>query len=155
VLVSECDLLMPNPAIKTQEDLTLGVSRLDRVVRGADGDTAMSDPYTERLAAVRLRFVAKLDARIEEIESSLPQLSRENGLEVLEQAHRRAHDLCGIGPTLGYVETGKAARSIEQLLLAAVKAKRTLTEDEGARLREGIAHLRSTAGAEIHPPAQA
>jgi HPt (histidine-containing phosphotransfer) domain-containing protein len=69
-------------------------------------------------------------------------------------AHREAHGLCGVGATLGFVGTGKAARSIEQLLLAAVNGERTLTDDEIPRLREGIALLRSTATAEIHPAGQ-
>jgi HPt (histidine-containing phosphotransfer) domain-containing protein len=109
----------------------------------------MNDIFAERVAAVRRRFGVKLDARIGGIESALPQPGGKIGLNALAQAHRNAHDLCGIGATLGFVETGKVARSIEQLLLAAVKAERTLTDDEIPRLREGIALLRSTAAAEI------
>jgi hypothetical protein len=109
----------------------------------------MSDPYTERIAAVRVRFVAKLDARIGEIETALPQSGRQVGLETLTVAHREAHGLCGIGPVLGYVETGKAARTVERVLLGAVKAKRALTDDETVRVREGIALLRSTAASEV------
>jgi hypothetical protein len=40
------------------------------------------------------------------------------------------------------------ARSIERMLLAAVKAERTLGGDEILQLRDGIALLRSTATAE-------
>lgn len=109
----------------------------------------MNDPYAERIAAVRLRFAAKLDARIDGIECAMPQPGRAVGPDVLAQAHRHAHDLCGIGPTLGYVETAKVARSIEQLLLAAVKAERTLNDAETARMRDGIILLRSTATAEM------
>jgi HPt (histidine-containing phosphotransfer) domain-containing protein len=116
-----------------------------------DGDVAMSDPFAERVGAVRLRFVGKLDARIDVIASAMPQPGCEDALGALTLAHREAHGLCGVGQTLGFVETGKAARSIEQLLLAAVKAERTLTDDEVARLREGIALLRSTAAAEMRP----
>jgi Hpt domain len=114
-----------------------------------DGDTPMSDPYAERVAAVRLRFVAKLDTRIGEIETALPGSGRQVGIETLAEAHRQAHGLCGIGPALAYPETGKAARSIERVLLGAFKAKRVLTEDEIVRVREGIALLRSTAAAEV------
>lgn len=110
-----------------------------------------SDLFAERFAAVRQRFVAKLGARIDEIESAVPQLGRDGSLETLARAHRRAHDLCGVGPTMGFVVTGKAARAIEQLLLAALRADRILTEDEIARLTDGIAALRSAAFAETHP----
>jgi HPt (histidine-containing phosphotransfer) domain-containing protein len=113
-----------------------------------DGDDVMSDLFAERMAAVRQRFVAQLDARIDGIKTAMPQLG-EVGLKAPAQAHRDAHHLCGVGATLGFVETGKVARSIEQLLLAAVKAERALTDDEIPCLREGIALLRSTASAEM------
>jgi HPt (histidine-containing phosphotransfer) domain-containing protein len=118
-----------------------------------DGDFLMSDIFAERVAAVRQRFAGKLDARINVIASAVPQPGG-GGLDALVLAHREAHGLCGVGATLGFVGTGKAARSIEQLLLAAVKGERTLTDDEIPRLREGIALLRSTATAEMHPAGQ-
>ena len=112
-----------------------------------------NDLFAERFAAVRQRFAAKLDTRIDEIENTVPRLGSGDAVEALAFAHRRAHDLCGVGPTMGFVITGKAARSIEQLLLAAVKAQRTLTDEELVRLREGIAQLRAAADAEVHATA--
>jgi len=114
----------------------------------------MSDPFAERIATVRLRFGAKLEARIDGIESSLPQHGRVVGLDDLAQAHRHAHDLCGVGPILGYVGTAEAARSIERVLLGAVAAERSLTDDEISRVRDGIVLLRSTAAAEMHSAGQ-
>jgi hypothetical protein len=102
------------------------------------GTVDMDDSFAERIAAIRQRFIAKLDGRIDII-----------GLDTLELAHREAHGLCGVGQTLGFVGTGKVARSIEQLLLAALKAERALTDDESAHLREGIVLLRSTATVEV------
>jgi chemotaxis protein histidine kinase CheA len=115
------------------------------------GDDVTSDIFAERMAAVRQRFVAKLDARIGEIESAVAQLGRAGALDALALAHRRAHDLCGVGPTMGFVQTGKAARAIEQLLLGALKAQRALTDDEIAWLRAGIVQLRAAAAAEVEP----
>jgi chemotaxis protein histidine kinase CheA len=112
-----------------------------------DGDAMMNDLFVDRIAAVRQRFSAQIGARIEGIEAAAPEHG-EVGLDVLAQAHRDAHHLCGMGATLGFVKTGKVARSVEQLLLAAVRSERKLTNDEIPRLREGIALLRSTAGAE-------
>lgn len=109
----------------------------------------MSDPFTERLAAVRERFVAKFDARVGEIEFAIPPLGREVGLCTVAEAHRQAHGLCGVGPSLGYVETGKVARSIERMLLAALRDKRPLADDEIVALREQIGLLRSTATTEM------
>ena len=114
----------------------------------------MSDLFAERFAAVRQRFVAKLDARIDEIEATVPELGHDGSQETLARAHRRAHDLCGVGPTMGFVATGQAARSIEQVLLAAIKTGRFLTEDEVGRVRDGIALLRSAASAETRPAGQ-
>jgi chemotaxis protein histidine kinase CheA len=113
----------------------------------------MSDLFIDRIAAVRRRFSAKLDARIDGIEAAAPELG-EVDRDVLAQAHRDAHHLCGVGATLGFFETGRAARSIEQLLLAAVKSERTLTNDEVSHLRDGITLLRSIASAEMGAPQQ-
>lgn len=107
----------------------------------------ISDLFADRMVALRRRFATQLDSRINGIEAATPDHG-EVGLDVLAQAHRDAHHLCGVGATLGFAETGKVARSIEQLLLAAVKSARKLTGDEIPRLREGIARLRSVAGAE-------
>jgi hypothetical protein len=114
----------------------------------------MSDPFAERVATVRLRFSAKLEARIDGIESSLPQPGRLVGPDELAQSHRHAHDLCGVGPILGYVGTAKAARSIERVLLGAVEAKRPLTAEEVARVRDGIVLLRSVAATEMRSAGQ-
>jgi HPt (histidine-containing phosphotransfer) domain-containing protein len=118
----------------------------------------VSDLFAERFAAVRQRFAAKLDARIEEIEAQIETALRGPSLggapETLANAHRRAHDLCGVGPTMGFVATGQAARSIEQVLLAAIKAGRGLTPEEVVRTRAGIALLRSAASAESRPASQ-
>ena len=108
----------------------------------------MSDLFAERFAAVRQRFAAKLDGRIDEIEAAVPQLDREGAQETLARAHRHAHDLCGVGPTMGFVLTGKTARAIEQVMLAALKANRPLTGDEVARVADGVAELRSAARTE-------
>jgi hypothetical protein len=111
----------------------------------------MSGLFAERVAAVRPRFVAKLAARIDEIESSILQLGREGGLDTLVLAHLHVHNLYGVGAFLGYARTGEIAGSIERVLLAAIKAERMPTNDEIAHLRDGIALLRFTAAAEMHP----
>jgi chemotaxis protein histidine kinase CheA len=114
----------------------------------------VSDLFAERFAAVRQRFAAKLDARIDEIEATLPELGLGGSRDKLAHAHRRAHDLCGVGPTMGFVATGQAARSIERVMLAAVKSNRALTDDEVAQVRDGIARLRSAASAETKTAGQ-
>jgi chemotaxis protein histidine kinase CheA len=108
----------------------------------------VSDLFAERFAAVRERFAAKLDARIQEIEATIPVLSRGDAGDTLAHAHRRAHDLCGVGPTMGFVATGKAARAIEQVMLVAVKANRPLSAEELTKVTNALVALRSAASAE-------
>jgi hypothetical protein len=55
---------------------------------------------------------------------------------------------------MGFVATGNAARTVEQLLLVPLKANRALTGEEIAQLRKDIAVLRSVATAETRPPGQ-
>jgi chemotaxis protein histidine kinase CheA len=111
-------------------------------------DVVMSDLFADRMAALRQRFAEQLNSRIDGIEAAMLQLE-DDDLDDLAQAHRDAHHLCGVGATLGFVGTGKVARSIEQILLAAVKSGRALTDDEVPCLRAGISLLRSTASVEM------
>ena len=110
-----------------------------------------SDEFAERLDGVRRRFVAKIPARLSEIDSSLPQLMG-NGGEVaaaVYATHRKVHDLCGIGPTLGLESTGRAARVCERVLLNPSRDQRGLTEQEMAHLKEGLVALRAAAQTDI------
>jgi hypothetical protein len=110
-----------------------------------------TDHFAERFAAVRERFAAKLDARIDEIEAAVPQLGGDGGFDALEHAHRRAHDLCGVGPTMGFVATGQAARSVERLLQSPLKARRALDREEIELLRGHIEVLRTAARTDLKP----
>jgi hypothetical protein len=64
-------------------------------------------------------------------------------------AHRKVHDLCGIGPTLGFNAIGRAARVCERILLQPSRDQRGLTEQEMARLKEGLVVLRAAARNDI------
>jgi hypothetical protein len=59
------------------------------------------------------------------------------------------HDLCGIGPTLGFTATGQAARVCERILLQPSRGERGLTEQEMAQLRAGLAQLRAAAASDM------
>lgn len=112
------------------------------------------DPFEERLAQIRLRFASKLDGKIAAVESAVPQFSPggEMVIESLETAHRSIHELCGVAPTLGFVATGRAARSVERLLLQPLRARRELTTAEAADLQSGLDQLRAAARAELRQP---
>ena len=120
------------------------------------GENVVSDLFAERFAAVRARFAAKLDSRIDEIETAMQEFTRDRAAETLARAHRRAHDLCGVGPTMGFVATGSAARAIEQVMLAAIKANRPLSDDEFEKVTDGLVALRAAASADtgVHTASQ-
>ena len=105
------------------------------------------EDFAERLNGVRKRFAAKLAGRIAEIDAALSAMVGE-GSEVnaaVYAAHRKVHDLCGIGPTLGFEATGKAARVCEKILLQPSRGQRGLNEQEMAHLKEGLVALRAAA----------
>ena len=106
-----------------------------------------NDQFAERIAAIRLRFASKLATKIEETDAALPHLAGAGGdvVDAVATTYRRIHDLCGVGPTVGFVETGQAARSLDAILIGPFRAARGLTDDEVARLKEGLDALRAAA----------
>jgi HPt (histidine-containing phosphotransfer) domain-containing protein len=102
-----------------------------------------NDPFLERLVVVRQRFAHKLTDRIAEIDAALTGLvgEGESVPDAVSTAHRTVHNLCGIGPTLGFTATGTAARVCERILLQPSRAQRGLTQQEMASLKEGLAGL--------------
>jgi hypothetical protein len=109
------------------------------------------DLFAERLAKIRTRFAGNLPGKIDNLDQALPQISGEGEAVVaaLAVAHRSVHEMCGTGPTVGFVATGQAARSVEQILIQPLRAKRGLTDDEAAAVRERIDTLRAAASKEL------
>ncbi|HWP27013.1 MAG TPA: hypothetical protein VNL39_11775 [Xanthobacteraceae bacterium] len=108
------------------------------------------DLFNQRLNKVRARFAANVERKIETLDNTLPQLCGEGNsiIERLAAAHRSVHALCGVGPTIGFVATGRAARTVEQILRQSLKAKRGLTDLELASVRAGLVELRAAAHAD-------
>jgi hypothetical protein len=94
--------------------------------------TVAIDVFEERLAMVRRRFVSTLGSKIEDIYAALPRMSGQASdvVSTVAETYRRIHGICGIGPTIGLVPTGNAARVAEGFLLAAYRAQRGLTAEE-------------------------
>lgn len=114
----------------------------------------MPDDFAQRLAAVKARFAAKLETRLADIEKAVPLLeeARPDLGTLLSDTHRHVHDLCGIGPTLGFVATGRAARVVERILLEPFRTERPLSSPEMTRVREGLAALRAAVAADLALP---
>jgi hypothetical protein len=109
--------------------------------------------FTERMAAIRARFAGKLPKKIEETDAELPVMAGDGATAVfaVAAAYRRFHEVCGIGPTVGFQEVGRAARMlVDSTLVKPFRAKRGLTTVEMQRLREGLEALKVAAQIEMH-----
>ena len=109
------------------------------------------DPYTERLGRVRERFVSALESKIGDTFAAIPELSGETSAvnETVGETYRRIHGIVGIGPTVGFAGTGRAARHLEHILLEPHQAKRGLTLEEIASFKKALHTLRETAAGEL------
>jgi chemotaxis protein histidine kinase CheA len=109
------------------------------------------DPYTVRLARVRERFVSAIESRIEDTYADLPKLSGEGRdvTDTLGETYRRIHGIVGIGPTVGFPATAKAAKTVENVLLGPYRDTRGLVSNEVDALKRALHVLREAARREI------
>lgn len=108
------------------------------------------DPFIERLARVRERFVSALESKIEDTFSAIPDLSGETAdIAAIGETYRRMHGIVGIGPTVGFAGTGRAARHLENILLPPHQAERGLTPEEIATFTKALHTLREAAASEL------
>jgi hypothetical protein len=110
-----------------------------------------ADLFTERLARVRQRFVLSLESKIEETYTELPKLCGEGRdvTDALGETYRRIHGIVSTGPTVGFAATGKAARTVENVLLEPYRATRGLVANEADALRKALHVLREAAQREL------
>lgn len=106
-----------------------------------------ADPFTERLAKVRHRYVSTIESKIEDTYADLPNLVGDGpGVTLtLEETYRRIHGIVGIGLTVGFAATGQAAKTVENVLLAPHRAARGLGPNEVNALKQALDVLRDTA----------
>ena len=111
-----------------------------------------ADQFHDRLAAVRQRFAASLQGKIETTVAELPRLSwdSETAAGGVEASYRRIHEMCGIAATVGFVATGRTAKMAEDILIAAFRGRRGLAPDELLRLRAVLDELAMAAARELH-----
>ena len=109
------------------------------------------DPYTDRLARVRHRFVSTLEGKIEDAYAAIPQLT--DGLPtaaaVVAELYRCMHGIVGISPTVGFPATGGGARDVENILRPPQRDKRGLNDQEILALKESLHPLRDAAEREL------
>jgi chemotaxis protein histidine kinase CheA len=102
--------------------------------------------FIEQLARVRIRYVSTIESKIEDTYADLPKLVGAGPAvaATLEQAHRRIHGIIGIGLTVGFAATGKAAKAVENVLLEPHRAARGLDFNEVIALKQALDALRDT-----------
>ncbi|HTS41112.1 MAG TPA: Hpt domain-containing protein [Xanthobacteraceae bacterium] len=109
-------------------------------------------PCSERLARVRRRFASSLEDRILDTYAALPKLAGEGAavMDIIARSYRRIHDIVGVGPTVGFSDTSRAARAVENVLLPAQSAGRGLNAEEIDRLKIALQALREVSRREMH-----
>ncbi len=110
-----------------------------------------ADPFAERLARVRQRFVSSLEGKIGGAFAALPQLSGEGpqAVATIGDVGREMHGIAGVGPTVGFPLAGQAARAVEEVLRKAQLESRTLAADEIVLLKNRLDELRAAAAREL------
>jgi chemotaxis protein histidine kinase CheA len=112
----------------------------------AEGAAFMSElAFAERIAAVRARFIAKFADKLQETDAALPDLAGDeaSAANAVEAAYRRFHDICGIGPTIGFAAIGQSAKVLDAILIAPFRSRRGLSFDELARFKQSFETLRA------------
>ncbi|MGA8078558.1 MAG: hypothetical protein WB868_14375 [Xanthobacteraceae bacterium] len=71
------------------------------------------DIFADRLARVQRRFVSMLQGRIDDRAASLDKLAAKAPAAAMAvgEAYRCVHGIVGVGPTVGFPATGRAANS--------------------------------------------
>jgi hypothetical protein len=109
-----------------------------------------TNEFDARLARVRHRFATTLESKIIEAVVSADRMSRgHTEIKYVLDSYRHLHNICGIGPTVGFVATGDAARAAEGALLRAYREKRAMTEAEVLGLKKALHQLRLAAASEL------
>jgi HPt (histidine-containing phosphotransfer) domain-containing protein len=115
-------------------------------------DTAMAtDPFLDRLTRVRDRFAAKLASKIDETHAAIPQLSDAvpAAAAAVDEAYRCVHGIVGVGPTVGFPQSGRAAHDVENVLRSPRIENRGLTAGEIQALTKALQELRQAAACEL------
>jgi Hpt domain len=111
------------------------------------------DIFADRVAKVRERFVSTLAAKIDETCAAVPKLGEvappNVAVPAVADAYLRIHGIAGIGRTVGFPETGRAALAVEDVLRPPYRAARGLTSDEISLLKNSLQALRAVALREL------
>jgi hypothetical protein len=107
--------------------------------------------FKDRLDRVRCRFVSTLESKIGDAYEALSSLADVTpaAATLVEETYRSIHSVVGVGPTVGFPITSKAARSVEEVLRDPYEEQRGLTADEMLLLKKQLHMLREAASREL------
>ncbi|MGZ5898011.1 MAG: hypothetical protein ACXWJ6_17370 [Xanthobacteraceae bacterium] len=110
-----------------------------------------TDQFETRLARVRHRFATTLESKITGAVVSADRMSRSGDgvTRHVSESYRLLHDICGIGPTAGFIATSEAARVAEVALMPAHDESRGPTQTEVLSLKIALERLRVVAASEL------
>jgi len=110
-----------------------------------------TDAFADRLARVRHRFVSTLESKIEDAYASIASLGDAvpTAASAVGETYRSIHGVVGIGPTVGFPSTGRAAREVEDVLRVPYQNHRGLTGDEILLFKKRLHALREAASREL------
>jgi hypothetical protein len=112
----------------------------------------LPDQFSDRLDIVRKRFASSLESKIKDMNAELPNFSDGcvNAVDAVANAYRRIHGICGVGGTVGFAATGRAAKDVEEVLIGAYRDHRGLAAAEISRLEKMLGALAVVAQAELN-----
>lgn len=107
--------------------------------------------FNDRLDAVRNKFASSLESRIDGFYADLPQLSGvgTSAVEAVVSVYRGVHAICGIAGSVGFPETGREAKKVEDTLIEAYRGQRALAAVELAHVDEALGVLTAVAQKEL------
>jgi hypothetical protein len=110
-----------------------------------------ADQFEGRLAIVRHRFATTLESKITDVVVFTDRMSgsKDGTIKDLSESYRHLHNICGIGPSVGFATTGEAARAAEVGLMQAYRERRKLTQAELLNLKKALGRLREAAASEL------
>ena len=109
------------------------------------------DPFMDRFVRVRHRFATSVTGKIDQACATVSDLSASEtaAATAVDEAYRCVHGIVGVGPTVGFLATGHAAREVENVLRSPRQERRGLTADEIVLLTKALQTLRETAARDL------
>jgi hypothetical protein len=110
-----------------------------------------NDEFEVRLARVRHRFAISLGSKIKDAVIAVTEMrgDGDKAAHRVSESYRHLHEICGIGPTVGFTATGHAAEAAEAALMTAHDEKRGLHADEALQLCDALELLQGAATTEL------